>query len=125
MPRQHIESKAHRYIDKSDGLIRAVIILDVRYPDMKKAWVSLLTADGWVQYRELVHDADLDEQPVGQVDLYLSDFVDPVDLPLSYCRPSAAERDAGITRFDLIPPLPPLVVHDETELSHADLTFFL
>jgi colicin import membrane protein len=39
-----------------------------------------------------------EQQPTGQIDLYLSDLAGS-DLPLCYCRPSANERDAGILRF--------------------------
>ncbi|EAQ89067.1 predicted protein [Chaetomium globosum CBS 148.51] len=41
---------------------------------------------------------DLDQQPGGQVDLYLSDFLGSAGLPPAYCRPSTAELAAGITR---------------------------
>ncbi|KAK3307709.1 uncharacterized protein B0T15DRAFT_502176 [Chaetomium strumarium] len=99
---QHAERKARQYIDSSDGKIRAVLILDLHYPDMKKAWVSLLTADDsashWILYHELYHDDDLDQQPMGQVDLYLSDFVGLAGLPAAYCRPFTAELAAGIKR---------------------------
>ena len=94
-----MEKKAHQYIDSSDGQIRAVLILDLQYPGMKKAWVSLLAADDWIQRHEVYHDDNLDQQPVGQVDLYLSDFIGFASLPPAYCRPSTAELAAGIRRF--------------------------
>ncbi|KAK3296719.1 uncharacterized protein B0H64DRAFT_423149 [Chaetomium fimeti] len=96
-PRQHMWRKAHQYIDLSGGKIRAVLILDLQYSGMKKAWVSLLTTDGWAQHHEVCYDDDLDKQPIGQVDLYLSDFVDPASLPLACCRSSTAEL-TGITK---------------------------
>ena len=74
---------------------------------MKKAWVSLLAADdsssSWVQHSDLFYDNDLDQQPAGQVDLYLSDFVGLAPgMPAALCRPSTAEVAAGITRFVLL-----------------------
>ncbi|KAH6614691.1 hypothetical protein B0J18DRAFT_469770 [Chaetomium sp. MPI-SDFR-AT-0129] len=102
VPRQYIERKARRYIQDSEGTIEAVLVLDVRYPDMKKAWVSLYTKDRWIRYREVVCDDTVDEQPVGQVDFYLSDLAGPVGLPPSYCRPSVAETAAGVTREPVI-----------------------
>lgn len=94
-----METKARQYIDLSDGKIRAVLICDLQYPGLKKAWASLLVADGWIQHHEIYHDDNLNAQPAGQVDLYLSDFVGPTSLPLAYCRPSVAEMTTGITRF--------------------------
>lgn len=79
---------------------------------MKKAWVSLLTADGWLPDHEVYHDDNLDQQPRGKIDLYLSDFVGSAGLPPAYCRPSPAKLAAGITRFAI------LVLNHE-----ADLTF--
>ncbi|KAK4102527.1 hypothetical protein N658DRAFT_495234 [Parathielavia hyrcaniae] len=69
---------------------------------MKKAWVSLLAADGWLPHHELYYDDNLDQQPVGQIDLYLSDFVSSARLPPAYCRPSTAELAAEITRNPMI-----------------------
>ncbi|KAK4653370.1 hypothetical protein QC762_507410 [Podospora pseudocomata] len=68
---------------------------------MKKAWVSLLVTGSpsdWVQHSELYHDDDLVEQPVGQVDLYLSDLVSLAGVPTAFCRPSTVELAAGVTR---------------------------
>lgn len=106
--RKHVERKARQYIDTSDGMIRAVFIIDLGYPDPKKAWVSLLVADDspdhssgrWVQHSELFFDEDIDQQPVGQIDFYLSDFLGlkAASLPAALCRPSNAELAAGITR---------------------------
>ncbi|KAK4237598.1 hypothetical protein C8A03DRAFT_44569 [Achaetomium macrosporum] len=100
-PRPHVERKARQYIESSDGKIQAVLILDLQYPSMKKAWVSLLAADSssrWIQHHEVYHDDNIDHQPVGQVDIYLSDFIGFAGLPAAYCRPSTAELAAGITR---------------------------
>jgi hypothetical protein len=98
-----VERKARQYIDSSDGKIQAVLILDLQYPGLKKAWVSLRVEDDpsshWIQHHELFHDDALDQQPVGQIDLYLSDLVGFGGLPAASCRPSAAELAAGITRF--------------------------
>ena len=70
---------------------------------MVKAWVSLLVEDDssahWIQHHEVYYDESLDQQPVGQVDLYLSDFVGYDGLRAFYCRPSTAELAAGMTRF--------------------------
>jgi hypothetical protein len=111
-----VERKARQYIDSSDGKIQAVLILDLQYPGMKKAWVSLRVADDpsshWIQHHDLYHDDALDQQPDGQVDLYLSDLVGSAGLPAAYCRPSTAELAAGITRFAI------LILNLE-----ADLTF--
>ncbi|KAH6640621.1 hypothetical protein F5144DRAFT_609588 [Chaetomium tenue] len=104
--RQHAESKARDYIGLSDGKIQAVLIIDLEYPDLTKAWFSLLVSNGrpdhWVCNNILYHDDNLDQQPAGQVGLYLSDFVGFAGLPASYCRPSAAELDAGITRIPTV-----------------------
>ncbi|GAB1319537.1 hypothetical protein MFIFM68171_09747 [Madurella fahalii] len=97
---------ARQYINSSDGKIRAVLILDLQYPSMQKASVSLLAADDssshWIQHHELYHDDHLDQQPAEQVDLYLSDFVGLAGLPETYCRPSTAELAAGTTRNPMI-----------------------
>jgi hypothetical protein len=98
-----VERKARQYIDFSDGKIRVALILDLQYPDMKKAWVRLLVADdsssSWVQHSQLLHDDDLVQQPVGQVDLYLSDFIGLAGVRAVFCRPSTAELAAGVSRF--------------------------
>jgi hypothetical protein len=105
-----VERKARQYIDLSDGKIQAVLVLDLEYPDPKKAWVSLLVADGpsssWVKVHELFYDdaLELNQQPVGQVDLYLSDFLGFTGLPAAACRPSTAESETGITRFIVLLP---------------------
>ncbi|KAK4033874.1 hypothetical protein C8A01DRAFT_49609 [Parachaetomium inaequale] len=100
--RQRVEEKARQYIELSDGKIRAVLILDLQYKGMKKAWVSLLTADKsssrWVQHSQLFHDDNLNQQPDGQVDLYLSDFFGSAGLPAAFCRPSAVELATGVPR---------------------------
>jgi hypothetical protein len=87
----------------SDGKIRTALIFDLEYPSMKKAWVSLLVADApssrWVYYSDLFHNDDLVQQPVGQVDLYLSDFVGLAGLPVEFCRPSKADMDGGVSRW--------------------------
>ena len=92
-----------QYIGSSDGRIRAALVFDLEYPNTKKAWVSLLVADAsssrWVHDFDLFYDDDLVQQPVGQVDLYLSDFVGFVGVPAEFCRPSKADLDAGISRF--------------------------
>ncbi|KAK4155045.1 hypothetical protein C8A00DRAFT_42278 [Chaetomidium leptoderma] len=98
------EEKACRYIDLSDGKIRVVLILELQYSGMKKAWVNLLVADESSSCRvprfELLHDDDLglDQQPDGQVDLYLSDFLGLASLPVAFCRPSTAELATGVSR---------------------------
>ncbi len=100
-----MERKSRQYIDLSDGKIRVALIIDIQYPGMKKAWVSLLAADNssssWVQRSDLFYDDDLgQQQPAGHVALYLSDFVGLAPgLPVAVCRPSSAEVAAGITRF--------------------------
>lgn len=98
-----MEDKATRYIAGTQGRIGAVLILDLGYPDAKRAKVSLLVADGslsrWVQRDESFYDEDLDDQPVGQVGLYVSDFLRGDDaLPAALCRPSGAELAAGVSR---------------------------
>lgn len=100
-----MESKARDYINLTDGKIQAVLILNLEYPRLTEAWVSLWAANGppdhLIQDHVLYFDDSLDaQQPVGQVGLFLSDFVGLAGLPAAYCRPSAAELDAGITRFD-------------------------
>jgi hypothetical protein len=80
---------------------------------MKKAWASLLVADDseaanlgthnssmhWIRDHELYHDDNLDQQPAGQLELYLSDFTGLARPLVDYCRPSAAELAAGIRRL--------------------------
>jgi hypothetical protein len=104
-----VERKARQYIDLSDGKIRVALVVDLQFPDMKKAWISVLVADGsssrWLQRSKLFHDDDIVQQPVGQVDLYLSDFVGLDGVPADYCRPSTAELDAGVSRYIPMPPL--------------------
>ncbi len=82
-------------------MIRVALILDVEYPTMDKAFVSLLTADGPSSGFNLFYDNDRpqDQQPVGQVDLYLSDFVGSASVPAAFCRPSTAELASGVARF--------------------------
>lgn len=79
----------------SDNKIRVVLILKLQYPSLKKAWVSLLTADGWLLHHDLYHDDGLDRQPDGQVNLYLSDLVGSDGLPPVYCRPQTLRWLAG------------------------------
>jgi hypothetical protein len=95
-----VERKSRQYIDSSDGKIQAALIIDLHYPGMKKAWVSLFAADDPSNSWVLFHDDDLDQQPAGQVALYLSDFVGVAPgIPVALCRPSATEVAAGMTRF--------------------------
>ncbi|KAH6634951.1 hypothetical protein B0J18DRAFT_471916 [Chaetomium sp. MPI-SDFR-AT-0129] len=78
------------------------LMIDIEYPDEKKAWVNLLVTGDLTGSWALFHDDDVDQQPAGQVALYLSDFVGLVpDLPVGFCRPSATEVAAGITRTPL------------------------
>lgn len=104
-----MERKARQYIDSSDGKIQAVLNIDLQYPGLKKAWVSLRVGDDlssrWIQHHELFHDDALEQQPVGQVDLYLSDFVGRAGVPTAYCRPSTAELAVGVTRFVVLLPV--------------------
>ncbi|KAK4145968.1 uncharacterized protein C8A04DRAFT_35263 [Dichotomopilus funicola] len=80
----------------------AALMIDIEYPDEKKAWVNLLVTGNLTGSWALFHDDDVDQQPAGQVALYLSDFVGLVpDLPVGFCRPSATEVAAGITRTPL------------------------
>ncbi|KAK4151891.1 hypothetical protein C8A00DRAFT_35461 [Chaetomidium leptoderma] len=69
---------------------------------MKKAWVSLLAADDssrhWVQHSHIFYDDDLDQQPNGQVGLYVSDFLGLTGLLAAFRRPLTAELAAGTTR---------------------------
>lgn len=75
-------------------------MIDIEYPNEKKAWINLLVTDNLTGSWALFHDDDSDPQPAGQVALYLSDFVGLVpDLPVDFCRPSATEVAAGIIRF--------------------------
>ncbi|KAH6848104.1 hypothetical protein B0I37DRAFT_446234 [Chaetomium sp. MPI-CAGE-AT-0009] len=97
------ERKARQYIDMSDGQIGAVLILDLQYPDLAGASVSLLVADesgysNWVQNSQLFYDDDLAQQPNGQLDLYISDFRGYTGLPAALCRPLAREVAAGVSR---------------------------
>ncbi len=98
-----MEEKAREYIELSDGKIRAVLVVDLQYEGMTKAWISLLAADDsssrWVEHSQLFHDDMLDQQPDGQVDLYLSDFLGSAGLAAAFCRPSAVELAAGVFRF--------------------------
>lgn len=93
-------------IDRSDGTIRAVLIVDLQYEVMAKGRVSLLLADEdsgsyWAQRSIIFHDDALAQQPTGQVGLYISDFHGLAGLPNIYCRPTTAELAAGINRFVL------------------------
>ncbi|KAH6612912.1 hypothetical protein B0J18DRAFT_470263 [Chaetomium sp. MPI-SDFR-AT-0129] len=91
------------YIKCAEGDIQAAIVLDVQYRKANRAKVALCVADGtaagtWVRYFDTIYDEKLVEQPEGEVGLYLSDFIGPTNLPVSFCRPSAAETAAGIQR---------------------------
>jgi hypothetical protein len=88
-----------QYIQKGGGMIRAVLILNAEYPELTKATVGLLVADDdggshWERYFEVVHDDRLHQQPSGEIELYLSDFLGPESLPAEFCRPPA-----GVSRF--------------------------
>ncbi|KAK0711800.1 hypothetical protein B0H67DRAFT_586331 [Lasiosphaeris hirsuta] len=90
---QDVEDKAENYIRGTHGKVQVVIVLNVLYPDLEEAVVSLLVAthdDGfrWEQRRKVIHSDHL-EQPDGVVGLYLSDFCGPAGLPAAYCRPPA------------------------------------
>lgn len=69
--------------------------------------MGLLVADAssrrWVHHFDVFYDDDLLQQPIGQVELFLSDFVDftgvPAEFCAEFCRPSKADLDAGISRF--------------------------
>jgi len=87
------------FVHKSGGMIHAVFIIDAEYPDLTKATISLLVADDdggsyWELYREVIHDDHLHQQPSGQVEFYLSDFLGPNGLPADFCRPPV-----GTSRF--------------------------
>lgn len=97
-----MQRKSYQYLNSSDGKIRVVLIIDIQYPDMKKAWFRLLTIDDLSSPWVLFHDDDLnlDQAPTGQVALYLSDFLGLAPgIPAALCRPSATEVSAGIMRF--------------------------
>ncbi|KAK3363735.1 hypothetical protein B0T25DRAFT_470020, partial [Lasiosphaeria hispida] len=102
----HVERKAIQYIDGTQGEIQAVFIVDMLYPTATKAKMSLFTADGtkghWVQRSVIFYDDALEEQPIGQLGLYLSDFLGARGLPTAFCRPSAAELAAEISRVPQI-----------------------
>ncbi|KAK5651280.1 hypothetical protein OQA88_12624 [Cercophora sp. LCS_1] len=93
----NVEAKALQYIKSSGGKIRAVIVFNINYPKANKVTVSLVTADNsipgghhWLQYAEILYSDNTEEQAIGQID--------PADLPASFCRPSAAEVNAGVQR---------------------------
>ncbi|KAK3363703.1 hypothetical protein B0T25DRAFT_444928, partial [Lasiosphaeria hispida] len=93
-PWTHVKKKAMEYIQKSDGKIRVVLIIDAHYPNLRKATVSLLVADDgggfhWHLNRKVIHDDRLHRQPSGKVKFYLSDFLGPEGLPIDFCRPPA------------------------------------
>ena len=71
----------------------------------------MLVADGWLLHHELHYNDNLDQQPIGQVDLYLSDLVTFAGLPPASCRPSTAELAAGIMRFAT------LIPNDDADLT--------
>jgi hypothetical protein len=75
----------------------------MHYPTATRAKVSLFTADGtkghWVQRSEIFYDDALEEQPIGQVGFYISDFLGGQGLPAALCRPSATEIAGGMLRF--------------------------
>ena len=73
---------------------------------MKKAWVSLRVGGGpsrhWVKDHELFYDDALDQQPAGEIELYVSDLVGFTGLPAADCRPSTTELATGITKFAVL-----------------------
>jgi hypothetical protein len=98
-----MEQVARQYVESSGGKTRAVVMLDIQRPEMKKAWVGLLVADGspssWAQPYALFHDDDLGQQPTGSLILYLSDLVGLAGVPATFCRPTTAELADGVSRF--------------------------
>lgn len=83
------------------------LILDLQYGGIKKVWVSLRVEDQpsshWIHNHELVHDDALkQQQPIGQVEMYLSDFVSFTGLPVTSYRPSTTELATGIKRFVIL-----------------------
>ncbi len=99
-----MEDKATSYIVGTNGQIGAVLIIDIHYPKAIWAKVSLLVADGslgrWAQRGGIFYSDSFDEQPVGQVGLYISDFLRGDDnLPTAFRRPSAAELTSGVSRY--------------------------
>ena len=99
-----MEQKACKYLSSTGGKTQVALIIDLQYPSTKKAWVGLRAADGpsrpssWAQPTELFFDDELvvGQQPVGQINLYLSDFVGLAGVPTGFCRPSTAELASGI-----------------------------
>ena len=65
-----------------------------------------MVADGavgrWIQRGQTFYDQQLDNQPAGQVDLYVSDFLRGRPLPTAFSRPLAAEVAAGVSRSVLL-----------------------
>jgi len=104
-----------QYINNTKGEIQAVFIVDMQYPTVTKATISLFVADGpegyWLQRRVIFYDDALEEQPIGQLGLYISDFLGVQGLPTAYCRPSAAEIATGISLFVLL--FLPLVINSD------------
>ncbi len=90
------------------GRIAAVLVVKMQYPSATWAKVSLLAAGAaaqheprWIHRDELFYDQRLldDQQPTGQVTLYLSDLLsNRLPIPSAFCRPTAAEQAAGISR---------------------------
>lgn len=59
-----------------------------------------------MQLAETLYDHNANKQPAGHIGLYVSDVISLANLPLSYCRPSAAERDASVLRYVLLLSVP-------------------
>lgn len=103
-----MEGRAVRYINDTSGGIQAALILKIEYPQPNKAEVGLFVSDTsigngssgvWVLRSHTIYDSSLNEQPVGQVELYLSDFLGYDGLPAAFQRPTAAELADQIIRF--------------------------
>ncbi len=96
--RQHIEGKANQYINY--GRVTAILTLYLNYPQGKWAKVSLLVWDNsshrWVDHGQVFNnEAPGQDQPNGQVGLYISDSF-PAAL---FLRPFVAPMTPRKTHF--------------------------
>ncbi len=119
-----MEEKAIRYLTRSQGQITAVLVIKIQYRAATWAKVSLVVADEdgdnndanenasqrqlcWFPLDEVFYDEGVNYQPLGQVDLYLSDLLSRrLPIPLAFRRPTTAELVAGIYRYEIFVLIP-------------------
>ncbi|GJC86232.1 hypothetical protein ColLi_09070 [Colletotrichum liriopes] len=101
--------KAKKYITRTTGAVRAVLVVDVDYPDIRRIDVVLWVAkrvDGRAAVAKpfkaqtvQLYVADAEVQPEGAIELFASDFLEPdAAWPRQMRRPYRRMRPGGEQR---------------------------